>query len=209
MNTDRREKLLKKLDAFIEENFEPFPPSFNAMHGGGGDSGDNEQKSEEEKEKERLEAFIREHFGRPGPAEKHFANILDDMREELDLEPSALYKAALITRFHYSRITGPDRPRPERDTVLALAFALILTDTKKNKPPKYEPNERMKILLFTGGGTEFLLRNSAIFDLVILFCIHEWIFNIDDVNYFLNLKELPLIPKTRKKNVSNKRKEPQ
>jgi hypothetical protein len=203
MNGDKRKELTKKLDAFIEENFEPLPPSFKAMPG----KEDDEKKSEEERERKKLEAFIRENLGRQGPQEKHFANILEDMRKELGLTPPGIYKPALITRFHYSKIIGPERSRPERDTVLVLAFALIRADTRKNNPPIYVPEERMKILLFSGGGTEFLLRKSSVFDVVILFCICEKVFDISDVNFYLGLKELPLIPKTRRKNAANRKPE--
>jgi hypothetical protein len=193
MNIDEEER--KKLDAFIEENFEPPPPSFNAMHNDG--RGD-EQKSEEEREKQRLEDFIRENIGQSGPGEKRFANIIEDMREELGLEPSGLYKSASITRFHYSKLIGPDKPQPKRNTVIALAFPLIKADTRKNAPPIYEPEERMKILLYSGGGINYVLRKGSIFDLVILYCIREKKFDIDEVNKRLDYKGLPPLTKPEK-----------
>jgi hypothetical protein len=52
--------------------------------------------------------------------------------------------------------------------------------------------------LYSGGGVNYILRKGTIFDLVILYCIREKKFDIDEVNKRLGYKGLPPLTKPEK-----------
>lgn len=182
MNLNDRDSIVKELDKYIEDNFGMVTPGFNALHS-------------EKEEKERLESFIKETRCKAGrEMDVFFANILEDMMKQLGSKPPEIYNPALITKDHWSKLLGPDRPHPKKFTVIALGFALIQADVKKNNPLKLPPEERMNTLLYSGGGIDYTLKNSSVFDLVIKFCLQEKVYDVDNVNFFLAHKKLPMLP---------------
>jgi hypothetical protein len=141
-----------------------------------------------------LEKFIAGTFGSGDDGPKFFDECVDAMMKELGLEPPDVYKEALITRDHWSKMMGPDLPRPGKYTVIALAFVFIHADAKKNNPMHMVPEKRMNKLLLSGGGDYYTLKNTSVFDLVIKFCMERKKYSVDDVNAILAYKGQPLLP---------------
>jgi hypothetical protein len=99
-----------------------------------------------------------------------FAVLLDKLREEKGLTPAQLYEGAWIDRRLYSKIMGNRYYHPVKNTVIALGLSLKLSMSE------------MEELLGSAG---FVLNNSSIFDLAIMFCLDNRIFDIYDVNVLL------------------------
>ncbi|GHU61793.1 hypothetical protein FACS189445_4160 [Spirochaetia bacterium] len=107
-----------------------------------------------------------------------FSVLLDRLRQERNLSPADLYKAADIDRKLYSKIMGKRDYRPSKNTVIAFGLALKLSDTEMDQ------------LLNNAG---FTLSRSVITDLIIAFCLENGIYEITDVNAILVAKEQPLL----------------
>ncbi|GHU84676.1 hypothetical protein FACS189473_2540 [Spirochaetia bacterium] len=107
-----------------------------------------------------------------------FSVMLNRLREERNLEPPELYKAADIDRKLYSRIMGERDYKPSKTTVISFGLALQLSDSE------------MDALLESAG---YALSRSVIFDLVISFCVENMIYSIPDVNALLLARNEPLL----------------
>jgi hypothetical protein len=99
-----------------------------------------------------------------------FSAMLERLRLEKQMTPSALYKGAWIDKKLYSKIMGERNYHPSKNTVLAFGFSLGLE------------REIMDNLLKSAG---YQLSNSSIFDLVIMFCLENRLHNLHDVNALL------------------------
>jgi hypothetical protein len=99
-----------------------------------------------------------------------FSALLERLRLEKKLTPSALYRGAWIDKKLYSKIMGERNYHPSKNTVLAFGFSLGLN------------REDMDLLLKSAG---YQLSNSSIFDLVIMFCLENRLYNLHDVNALL------------------------
>lgn len=98
--------------------------------------------------------------------------------DEQKRRDTSVYKAAHIDRRLYSKIVSNRDYKPARDTCIALILALHL------------PQEKAAYLFGTAGYA-FSLSDGR--DLVILYCIHEKIWDIDDINELLrNLNYRPI-----------------
>jgi hypothetical protein len=86
------------------------------------------------------------------------------------MTPSALYKGAWLDKKLYSKIMGERNYHPSKNTALAFGFSLGL---------EREPMDR----LLKSAGYQF--SNSSIFDLVIMFCLENRLYNLHDVNALL------------------------
>jgi hypothetical protein len=99
-----------------------------------------------------------------------FSALLERLRLERQLTPSALYKGAWVDKKLYSKIMGERNYHPSKNTVLAFGVALGLD------------REAMDLLLKSAG---YQLSNSLIFDVVIMFCLVKRVNNLHDVNALL------------------------
>jgi hypothetical protein len=99
-----------------------------------------------------------------------FSAMLERLRLEKQMSPSVLYKGAWIDKKLYSKIMGERNYHPSKNTVLAFGFSLGLD------------REAMDLLLKSAG---YQLSNSSIFDLVIMFCLENQLYNLHDVNALL------------------------
>jgi hypothetical protein len=84
---------------------------------------------------------------------------------------SDIYKKAGIDRRHFSKIRSNPNYRIGKNTAIALAIALELSE-----------NDTANLLSSAG----YSLSDSETFDLVIKFCLEKKIYNCDDVNQALN-----------------------
>jgi hypothetical protein len=184
--------VFQRLDQFIEDNLEvEIEMGLHAFPNRGEDG-----------RKKKLDNFIKEMIGK-GDREKEmfFADILEKMRIDLNLNPPDVYKPALITRDCWAKWMGSDRPRPERPRVIAIGCSLIQADVKKNGSPVLPPQERMNELLFSAGGADYILKHGSKFDLTIMFCLNENIFDVLEVNELLAYEKQPLLPDGKKADV--------
>jgi len=182
--------ICKKLDNFIEENLEIPSNGFSAFP-----RDDKLEKYIDEEWEKKSISGSGSGSGSGGSDDTFFGQYIEEKREELGLKPSDLYKPALLSRDFYSKLISIDHPRPGRYPVMSLAFPLINADVIKNSPPLMSPNERMKEMLLFSGGIDYILRNTSIFDLVIIFCLNEALYDVNVVNHLLKNKDLPLLPK--------------
>jgi len=100
-----------------------------------------------------------------------FKKILFNFIDKKNLEDSVVYKKALITRKHFSKIRCNDDYHPNKKTVIQFALALELNDDDCNS------------LLESAS---YSLSSNNEFDLIIKFCIQNKIYNLIDVNYALD-----------------------
>ncbi|OZM57377.1 hypothetical protein CIB95_07910 [Lottiidibacillus patelloidae] len=121
-----------------------------------------------------LEGFLEENKS-PSFAMNLFSFIDSSGRSDVEI-----YKKAGIDRKLFSKIRSNPSYKISKKTAIALALALELN---KNEAEK---------LLYSAG---FSLSKSNTFDLVILFCIENEIYNLDDVNYALHQLGLNTISK--------------
>ncbi|MDR0909056.1 MAG: helix-turn-helix transcriptional regulator [Spirochaetaceae bacterium] len=103
-------------------------------------------------------------------SEETFSVMLNEYRKKQKISPQELYTRACIDRRLYSKIISKADYRPSKNTVIAFGLALHLGLSD------------MQNLLAKAG---FALSNSSVFDLVILFCLENQIYKIDEVNELL------------------------
>lgn len=101
---------------------------------------------------------------------KTFSVLLNELRQKRGLSPQQLYEGALIDRRVYSKIMGNRFYRPSKNTVIAFGLSLHL-----------ELSEMRELLSSAG----FSLSCASIFDLTIMFCCENHIYNVFDVNALL------------------------
>ena len=99
-----------------------------------------------------------------------FSVLLNRLREEKGLTPKELYKRAWVDRRLYSQIMGKRNYQPAKNTVIAFGLGLHLSRSE------------MELLLGSAG---ISINKSSEFDLVILFCIENKLFDINTVNHLL------------------------
>jgi hypothetical protein len=109
---------------------------------------------------------------------KTFSVLLNELREKQKMSPQTLYTRASVDRRLYSKIMGERDYRPSKNTVIAFGLALELA-----------PGD-MKELLETAG---FALCATSIFDLVILFCLENRIYDSITVTELLYSQRQPLL----------------
>jgi hypothetical protein len=100
-----------------------------------------------------------------------FSKLLFKYIDRLGIIDSEVYKKAGIDRRHFSKIRSTPNYHPSKNTAIALAFAL-----------KLDQKEADKLI----GAAGYILSDSEIFDLVITFCFHRKIYDINDINLALN-----------------------
>jgi hypothetical protein len=184
-----RGSIFQRLDKYIEDNLElEMEMGLYAFPNKGKD-----------RYKEKLDAFIAERGNYSEGKEMFFCDVLEKMMNDLDLDPPDVYKPAYITRDRWAKWLGPDRPHPGRFGVIAIGFSFIQSDVKKNGYLVLPPEKRMNKLLYSGGGVDYILKHGTNFDLTIMFCLNENIFDVLDVNELLAYKKLPLLPDGKKK----------
>jgi hypothetical protein len=96
--------------------------------------------------------------------------MLERLRLEKGMTAAKLYNGAWVQKQLYSKIMGERNYHPSKNTVIAFGFSLRLN------------REDMGELLESAG---FLLSNSSIFDLVIIFCLENRLYDLHDVNALL------------------------
>jgi len=99
-----------------------------------------------------------------------FSAMLERLRKEKEMTAAQLYNGAWIKKQLYSKIMGERNYHPSKNTVLAFGMALRLD------------RDGMDGLLESAG---YMLSNSSIADLVILFCIDQGLHDLHDVNALL------------------------
>lgn len=91
--------------------------------------------------------------------------------DQKDVSDTEIYKRAGIDRRHFSKIRSSSDYRPKKNTVIALALALELDEGEFDH------------LLESGG---YSLSNSDTRDLVIKFCLEKKIYDVYQVNEYLD-----------------------
>ena len=107
-----------------------------------------------------------------------FSEMLFRLIDERGLDDVVVYKRALVDRRLFSKIKKDRFYHPKKVTVLAFALALELS-----------LDECLDLL----GRAGYTLSCSDEFDVVVRFCFEEGIYNIFDVNEFLDHYGLDLI----------------
>jgi hypothetical protein len=102
--------------------------------------------------------------------EETFAVLLKRKMREKGMTSKETYEGAGIDRKLFSKINTNDGYHPNKNTVIALGLSLKLAEPE------------MRELLESAG---YVLAQSSIADLVILFCVENGIFNVIDVNALL------------------------
>jgi hypothetical protein len=110
------------------------------------------------------------HFLKKERTAETFSAMLERLRLEQKLTPSQLYRGAWIDKKLYSKIMGERNYRPSKNTVIAFGLSLKLK------------HDGMNELLRAAG---FSLSTSSIFDLVIMFCLENGLYDLHDVNALL------------------------
>lgn len=100
-----------------------------------------------------------------------FNQVLFGLIDKKGASDSDIYKKAGIDRRHFSKIRSNPDYRLGKNTAIALALALELTEKETTK------------LLSAAG---YSLSDSDTFDLVIQFCLEKKIFDIQSVNQALD-----------------------
>lgn len=173
-NLQGRQALFKAVEAYIEKHYVPEKPPSTL---------------------ERLEDLLRggssEMFGTRQatlgvPTSRTLRGILDSVVRSVDTtfaeqllrlmeksgeKPSAIYTKAGITKQHFSKIKNNTAYKPTKETALAFAIVLHLS------------LEETKELIGRAG---FTLTHSSERDLVVEYFIKEKIYDIDEINYFLD-----------------------
>lgn len=99
-----------------------------------------------------------------------FYQTLFSYIDKTGVTDSEIYKKAGIDRRHFSKIRSNPDYRIGKNTAIALAIALELSEKETDK------------LLSSAG---YSLSDSETFDLIIKFCLEKKIYNSDDVNQAL------------------------
>jgi len=99
-----------------------------------------------------------------------FSAMLERMRKEKEMTAAQLYNGAWIKKQLYSKIMGERNYHPSKNTVIAFGMSLRLN------------REGMDELLKSAG---YMLSNSSIADLVILFSLDQGLHDLHDINALL------------------------
>jgi hypothetical protein len=99
-----------------------------------------------------------------------FSTMLERLRKEKKMTAAQLYNGAWIKKQLYSKIMGERNYHPSKNTVIAFGLSLRLD------------RSGMDQFLESAG---YLLSNSSIADLVILFCLDQGLYDLHDVNALL------------------------
>ncbi len=145
-------KILIELQEYVEGSFAPILYSEVAKY------------ASEEIMHSEIEDFINTKRNVP------FSQVLFNFIDKKGYTDSEIYKKALIDRRHFSKIRSNPQYRPGKNTTIALALALHLTQKETEK-------------LMSSAG--FSLSDSETFDLVIQFCLEKRIYDMDEVNQAL------------------------
>jgi hypothetical protein len=97
--------------------------------------------------------------------------VLFNFIDKKDASDTEIYKRAGIDRRHFSKIRSSSDYRPKKNTVIALGLALKLDE------------EEFHQLLESGG---YSLSESDTSDLVIKFCLDKKIYDVYQVNEYLD-----------------------
>ncbi len=114
--------------------------------------------------------------------EDSFAERLIILMEESGKAPSEVYIKAGITKQHFSKIKTHSDYKPTKETALAFAIALHLSLAET------------KDLIGRAG---FTLSRSSKRDLIVEYFIKEKIYDVDEINYNLNVRGLGTLTNRR------------
>jgi hypothetical protein len=112
-----------------------------------------------------MEAFIKK------KKQPSFNELLFKHIDKIGMKDSDLYKKAGIDRRHFSKIRSNLDYHPSKNTAIALALSLELSQKEVEK------------LI---GAAGYTLTDSETFDLVITFCLERKIYDINNVNLALD-----------------------
>ncbi|HWO78696.1 MAG TPA: hypothetical protein VNM69_22795 [Bacillus sp. (in: firmicutes)] len=108
-----------------------------------------------------------------------FTQVLFQFIDQNEISDSQVYKKAGMDRRHFSKIRSNSNYHPKKNTAIALALALELTQAETDE------------LLSAAG---YSLSDSETTDLIIQFCLEKKMYDIDIVNQALEyFSEKPLI----------------
>jgi hypothetical protein len=99
-----------------------------------------------------------------------FNDLLEKFTSKKGLTNSEVYKKAYIDRRVYSKLSGDHKYHPGKRTIIALGLAMEVS--------RYE----MEIFLASAG---YCLNPCSVFDLVIMYCIENEVYNVNTVNALL------------------------
>lgn len=115
-------------------------------------------------------------------AEDTFAERLIFLMEESGKAPAEIYVKAGITKQHFSKIKNHSDYKPTKETALAFAVALHLS----------LPETKDLI-----GRAGFTLSRSSKRDLIVEYFIKEKIYDVDEINYNLDVRGLGTLTNRR------------
>jgi len=107
-----------------------------------------------------------------------FTKMLFNLIDQKGITDAEVYRKALIDRRHFSKIRSNLNYQPSKETVLSFILALEL-------------NVDQAIDLLESAG--FAFNRSSKADLIILYCIEEEIYDINEVNSALHSFDQPLL----------------
>ena len=171
-----RQKLFQNVEDYIEENYEPV-----VLAGGipflvlGGVLAGGNFSHIPSGTKIVLDSLLK-------LTEKTFTEMLLSIIENKGKKISEVYNKAGITKQHFSKIKNNPDYQPSKNTALALAVALNLS------------SEETEDLIGRAGYT---LSKSSKKDLIIEYFIKEKIFDVDEINYNLDIRGFETLTNSR------------
>jgi hypothetical protein len=120
-------------------------------------------------DKEKIKEFVKKN------KIKGFRDLLFKFIDDNNQIDAVVYKKALLDRRLFSKIRSNEDYHPNKKTVIALLLAL-----------KLELEQGLQLLKAAG----YSLSESAVFDLVIVYCITHKLYDLDKVNEILEEMKL-------------------
>jgi len=172
LDQERLDSLCKELDKFIDEKYKVPPADFNLLR-------DETQKLNE------LDNHIKSNL-KEKEKRKPLADVLKNKMEMLGLERNELCILTLIPGYYYDKLVGGQKPSKFR--LMSLGFALI--DKTLEKTATTPPEEIKEIMdeLFHADNIDYKIEDDNLFDVIIKFCLENKIYEIIEIDFFLEKK---------------------
>ena len=170
MPTGKRDAHFRAVDAYIQKHYQP-PKAFSVIDALGGTLRNGTQHASGGAPSELVLQGILDAV--MSAASRTFAEQLIILMERSGEKPASIYAKAGITKQHFSKIKNNADYKPTKETALAFAIALHLS----------LPETKDLI-----GRAGFTLSPSSKRDLIVEYFIKEKIYDVDEINYNLNVR---------------------
>jgi hypothetical protein len=172
IDPEKLDFLCKELDKFIEDKYRPAPAKFHIIH-------DEEEKLND------LDAFVNT---KTLVKQQSLKDVIINKMNLLGLERQDLCISALITTQYYDNLISGTKPPKAR--LMSLGFAFIDENLRQNNKLSMSPREIIDELFDAFDDMKYTLKETELYDVVIIFCLEEKIREIIDIDFFLNRKGL-------------------